>query len=85
MTITDRLRNESELRQRLTSCYGVYAPTDARLMWEAAALIDEMAEALKLALEYWSDRQQRYKNRHPRWVNDARAALAKLESQGEGA
>jgi hypothetical protein len=32
--------------------------------------------ALKLALEYWAHRQQRYKNRHPVWVEAARAALA---------
>ena len=37
----------------------------------------ELLEALKLALEYWSHRQQRYKNRSPVWVQAARAAIAK--------
>jgi len=35
-----------------------------------------MREALELALEYWAHRQQRYKNRHPVWVQKARATLA---------
>ncbi len=39
--------------------------------------IAALREALKLALEYWAHRQQRYKNRHPVWVEAARAALAK--------
>jgi len=44
----------------------------------AKALI-ACAEALKLGLEYWQHRQQRYKNRHPVWVVDAREALRQLE------
>jgi len=39
--------------------------------------IERLREALGLALEYWSDRQQRYKNRSPVWVKKAREALAK--------
>lgn len=35
-----------------------------------------LREALKLALEYWEHRQQRYRNRHPAWVQAARTALA---------
>lgn len=35
-----------------------------------------LVEALDLALEYWRDRQQRYKNRRPRWVIAAESALA---------
>ena len=35
-----------------------------------------LLEACGLALEYWSHRQQRYKNRHPLWVQSARAAIA---------
>lgn len=35
----------------------------------------DLKEALLLALEYWADRQQRYKNRSPVWVQKARAAL----------
>lgn len=44
------------------------------------AAIADVVGALKLALEYWGHRQQRYKNRHPVWVQDARAALAKLDT-----
>ena len=52
------------------------APTAAQ---DAAGLVD----ALELALEYWRDRQQRYKNRKPRWVVDAESALA-AHQQREG-
>lgn len=41
----------------------------------AAANNAALRHALTLALEYWSHRQQRYKNRHPAWVVAARAAL----------
>lgn len=44
---------------------------------EAASVADDLLEGLKLALEYWAHRQQRYKNRSPVWVQDARAAIAK--------
>lgn len=40
---------------------------------------DALREATKLALAYWRDRQQRYKNRNPEWVKLAHSAL----SQGE--
>ena len=46
---------------------------------ELAAKDERLAEAegaLRLALEYWAHRQQRYKNRHPVWVDAANAALA---------
>lgn len=39
----------------------------------------DMLSALRLALEYWADRQQRYKNRHPVWVQIAHDAIAKAE------
>ena len=86
MTITDRLRRH---RVRLADLANANRDPTAKLALRAveadceaaAPLIDEMAAALKLALEYWSDRQQRYKNRHPRWVNDARNALAKAEGR----
>lgn len=42
----------------------------------------QLVEALELALEYWADRQQRYKNRSPMWVNKARSALAANRKQG---
>ena len=38
---------------------------------------DQLLGALNLALEYWSHRQQRYNNRSPVWVQEARAAIAK--------
>lgn len=41
----------------------------------------QLVEALELALEYWRDRQQRYKNRKPRWVADAESALAAHRKQ----
>lgn len=40
-----------------------------------AGRANELAVVLNLALEYWAHRQQRYKNRHPVWVQNARAAL----------
>lgn len=53
----------------------IFDPTHA--LARKAAMADELAEALELALEYWAHRQQRYKNRSPVWVVDARQALAK--------
>lgn len=41
-----------------------------------AAEIEQLEEALYLALEYWTHRQQRYKNRTPVWVQKARTALS---------
>jgi len=35
-------------------------------------VLAEFVRALKLALEYWTDRQQRYRNRAPVWVQEAR-------------
>lgn len=40
---------------------------------------DDFARVLKLALEYWADRQQRYKNRAPVWVQEARSLLAHFD------
>lgn len=41
------------------------------------AAAPDVIAALELALEYWAHRQQRYKNRFPVWVQNAKAALAK--------
>lgn len=43
---------------------------------DQATEIEQLEEALYLALEYWTHRQQRYKNRTPAWVQKARAALS---------
>jgi hypothetical protein len=43
----------------------------------------ELVEALELALEYWAHRQQRYRNRHPVWVQEANKALAKAKGETE--
>lgn len=50
---------------------------------EAAAKADaeRLAGAGKLALEYWAHRQQRYKNRHPVWVQEMNAALATYQEK----
>ena len=39
----------------------------------------QAVEAQRLALEYWEHRQQRYKNRHPAWVEKARASIETLQ------
>lgn len=41
------------------------------------AAAPDLIHALNLALEYWQHRQQRYKNRVPVWVKEARAAIEK--------
>lgn len=45
--------------------------------------VSALVEALDLALEYWRDRQQRYKNRRPKWVVAAESALAAYRKQQE--
>jgi hypothetical protein len=57
------------------------------MAWQAAqsrhaAEREALVNALKLALEYWQHRQQRYKNRHPVWVEAANEALALLSDSG---
>lgn len=46
----------------------------------AEAEVRKLKMALQLALKYWQDRQQRYKNKHPLWVVRARKVLGKDES-----
>ena len=65
--------------KRLQVMPGWYDPLADRLhkeVMDQAAELERLKEALNLALEYWSDRQQRYKNRSPVWVQKARAALS---------
>jgi hypothetical protein len=47
----------------------------ANRLRELKARIAKLEDALKLGLEYWAHRQQRYKNRSPVWVELAREAL----------
>jgi hypothetical protein len=47
----------------------------ANRLAELKARIAKLEDALKLGLEYWAHRQQRYKNRSPIWVERAREAL----------
>lgn len=47
------------------------------------ALDSQAIAALRLALKYWEDRQQRYKNRSPAWVEAARAAIAQQSQRKE--
>ena len=61
-----RLDGYRELAQRLDAC---------------ERQRDQLMGALNLALEYWSHRQQRYTNRSPAWVQDARAAIAKANGR----
>lgn len=42
-------------------------------------VMKEAEGSLNLALKYWADRQQRYKNRHPIWVGEARAVLLAMK------
>lgn len=49
---------------------------DVDKMIEVKVPSDDAIGVLKLALEYWADRQQRYRNRAPVWVQEARALLA---------
>lgn len=54
---------------------------------DAARLIaaaPQLKAALVMALEYWQHRQQRYKNRSPVWVKEARAALSAYREQQGG-
>lgn len=39
---------------------------------DAATELEQARHALELALKYWADRQQRYKNRFPAWVQAAK-------------
>jgi hypothetical protein len=70
MIDTGRLRAWADDMALGRQCQG--ADYDVR---QAALEIDAMRSALKLALEYWAHRQQRYKNRHPAWVFAAKDAL----------
>lgn len=83
----DQLRKDAEIgkRWRENSSLEEWFPftakemddlrkTDER-MREIENHRNELASALKLALEYWEHRQQRYKNRSPVWVKGARNAL----------
>ena len=63
-----------ESSSTLSEVKGDAGPAVAEMLLDR---IKELEDALNLALEYWSDRQQRYKNRSPLWVEKARTALNK--------
>ena len=67
MIDTNRLRSWADDMALGRPCQG--ADFDVR---QAAIEIDEMRNVIKLALEYWAHRQQRYKNRNPIWVQSAK-------------
>lgn len=46
------------------------------------AMVAELERILKLALEYWTHRQQRYKNRSPVWVVAAKEAMKEQDNAG---
>ena len=46
------------------------------------ARVAELEGVLRLALEYWQHRQQRYKNRFPAWVVAAKEALKEPTNEG---
>lgn len=57
-----------------TSAYANYALALADFRAGYTARDEEvriLRETLDLALEYWKHKQQRYKNRHPVWVEKA--------------
>lgn len=56
-------------------------PVDAPAAGDA--LDSQAIAALRLALKDWEDRQQRYKNRSPAWVEAARAAIAQQSQRKE--
>lgn len=56
-------------------------PILQRELAKAKADAERLAGAGKLALEYWAHRQQRYKNRHPVWVQEMNAALATYQEK----
>lgn len=62
------------------------APADISAAIESLTLtaqdVEALVQTLYLALEYWRDRQQRYKNRQPKWVVAAESALAAFRQQG---
>jgi hypothetical protein len=39
---------------------------------DAATELEQSRHVLELALKYWADRQQRYKNKYPAWVQAAK-------------
>ena len=67
--------------QEVASCGPTAVPAQQAANAQLIAAAPELLEALKLALEYWRHRQQRYKNRSPVWVQAARAAITKATGE----
>lgn len=68
---------ETDLGQKMLSAL----ETANRQIEELEAEVERRDAVLRLALEYWAHRQQRYKNRHPVWVQQARATLQPKEQE----
>ena len=67
--------------QEVAACGPTADPAQQAANARLIAAAPELLEALKLALEYWRHRQQRYKNRSPVWVQAARSAIAKATGE----
>ena len=74
-------RIDGGMLQEVASCGPTENPAQQAANARLIAAAPELLEALKLALEYWRHRQQRYKNRSPVWVQAARAAIAKATGE----
>ena len=76
-------RIDGGMLQEVASCGPTAEPSQQAANARLLAAAPELLEALKLALEYWRHRQQRYKNRSPVWVQAARAAITKATGEQE--
>lgn len=92
-TLAELIEAEKRVSSWILSSAGEPAPIEdimtltfaADTLTQQESEIEALREALKLALEYWAHRQQRYKNRSPVWVKGARAALSTTTNSGEDA
>ncbi|MGV2894206.1 hypothetical protein ACNPPY_00290 [Achromobacter sp. AGC78] len=79
--------NETERGLIIDAIHGLLADDEFMALMRPAApaagdaLDSQAIAALRLALKYWEDRQQRYKNRSPAWVEAARAAIAQQKGE----
>lgn len=76
----ERLYSEAKLRQAQAMVRAKMVAATVAPAQPAQDVNAELVSALKLAIEYWDHRQQRYKNRCPVWVQDAQTALANAKA-----